>query len=243
MTTHTHYADFKQGLLAGFPVFFGYLPASFAYALAASRVGLSLWETVLMSLLVYAGASQMMAVGMIGEGASPVTIVIATFIVNLRHFIMSTCVFNRMDKASLFGKSIAAFGVTDEGFAVFMGGRNKPSSLAYFFGIFLVTYGSWVSGSFLGGVAVTVLPKLVSDSLGIALYAVFVALLVPSVKKNLRLLILVMGTGGLNALLRQFISGSWALILATLLAALIGVYFVDLADETVADKTQEGASV
>lgn len=220
--------DFQAGVRTGAPVIMGFIPIAFAYALAASKVGLSLGETVLMSATVFGGASQMMAVGMLAQDASVFTIVLATFIINLRHFIMSTCVFNRMEATPKRWKFLAAFGVTDESFALFTAEMDQPASLAYYLGIISMTYSSWVLGGLLGGLAVTFLPKIVSDSLGIALYAVFVALLIPSLKKNLRLALLVLATAALNALLRQVLDSSWALIAATLLAALAGIRFVDL---------------
>lgn len=220
--------DYKAGVRAGAPVVLGFIPVAFAYAIAASKVGLSLWETVLMSVSVFAGASQMMAVEMIAQDAGVFSIVFATFIVNLRHFIMSTCVFNIMDTAPKALKVLASFWVTDESFALFTAERKQPRSIWYFFGMVTMTYSSWVLGGLLGALTVNILPKLLSDSLGIALYAVFITLLIPSVKKNLRLAVLVVATALLNLLLRQLIAGSWALIASTLICAAIGVFTVEL---------------
>ncbi len=220
--------DFRAGVKTGAPVIMGFIPIAFAYALAASKVGLSLWETVLMSATVFGGASQMMAVGMIAQDAGVFTIVFATFIINLRHFIMSTCIFNRMEPTAKRWKFLAAFGVTDESFALFTAEMHQPASLAFYLGIISMTYSSWVLGGLMGGLAVSLLPKIVSDSLGIALYAVFVALLIPGLKRNLRLALLVLVTAALNAFLRLLLDSSWALIAATLIAALAGVFFVDL---------------
>ncbi len=223
--------DYQAGVRAGAPVILGFVPVAFAYALAASKVGLSVAEIVLMSTTVFAGASQMMVVGMLAENAALFTIVFATFIVNLRHFIMSTCVFNRMSKTPRALKCLAAFWVTDESFALFTAEHQQPRTLAYYLGIISMTYSSWVLGGLLGALAVSLLPPIISDSLGIALYAVFIALLLPSAKKNLRLLILVVITALLNLLLRQFMDGSWALIAATLIAAAGGVFAVELDEE------------
>ncbi len=220
--------DYKVGVRAGAPVVLGFIPVAFAYAIAAAKVGLSIWETVLMSLSVFAGASQMMAVGMLAQDAGVFAIIFATFIINLRHFIMSTCVFNIMEPAPKGLKLLSSFWVTDESFALFTVEKEQPRSIWFYFGMVTMTYSSWVLGGLMGALAVSFLPKIISDSLGIALYAVFIALLIPSVKKNLRLALLVISTAGLNALLRLVMDGSWALIVSTLVCAAVGVFAVDL---------------
>ena len=92
----------------------------------ARQAGLNTWQTVLMSLTVYGGASEMMAAGMVAQGAAVLTIVLTTFILNLRHIIMSTCVFNQMQGGRLPVRMLAAFGVTDETFAVYTTTANAP---------------------------------------------------------------------------------------------------------------------
>ena len=103
----------------GIPVMIGFVPVAIAFAIMAIDAGLSATEAISMSIFVFAGASQMMSVGMIAEGAGMLSIVIATFIMNLRHVIMSTCVFGRMDKTTALDKLVCSFGVTDESFAIF----------------------------------------------------------------------------------------------------------------------------
>ena len=101
--------QFFRGLKAGVPVMFGFIPVAIAYALAARQAGFSAPETILMSLMVYAGASQMMAVGMVGAGSAMGPIVLATFLLNLRHFIMSTYVMRELpEKTRLPQRLLAA---------------------------------------------------------------------------------------------------------------------------------------
>lgn len=221
-------AQYKAGVLDAIPVGLGFLPIAFAYAAAASDASFSAVETTLMSLFVFGGASQMMAVGMLAGGAAPFMIVLATLIMNLRHFIMSTCVFNRMEPAAVPAKLLMAHGVTDESFALFTTEKGQSRSVSYFLGLFSLTYFAWVSGAVLGALVLDVLPPLLADSLGISLYAVFIAILAPEAKKSVRLMLLVIGTACLNFLLRQFMDPSWALIAATLGGAAVGVFTVDL---------------
>lgn len=213
---------------AGVPVIFGFIPVGIAFAIAARQAGFSILETQLMSLTVFAGASQMMSVGMWQEGAGVIAIIIATLIINLRHVIMSTCVMQRLGHTPLYLRLISAFGVTDESFAVFTSIEEKRCTISYLLGLITVTYSSWNVGTFLGAVGADLLPEILTASFGVALYAMFIAIVTPSTTKNLRLLFLVVFTAVANWLLSLVIASSWAMIIATLVGAFVGVFFVDL---------------
>ncbi len=227
----TRKLQYLTGMRSGIPVILGFVPVGIAYAIMARQAGFTVLETCGMSLAVFAGASQMMAVGMYTQGASLIAMILATFILNLRHLIMSTCVMNRMQDGSVKSRLLAAFGVTDESFAIFTTESKENSNLMYFLGLITVTYLSWNVGTFIGAVASDFLPPIITASLGIALYAMFIGLLFPNLTNNWRLTILVVLTALCNTLLSRFISSSWALIIATLLCAFIGVFFVDLDDD------------
>ena len=218
--------SFLYGLRMSTPVILGFIPVAIAFAIMASSAGLTAFESVSMSVFVFAGASQMMSVGMIADGAGYLAIVVATFIINLRHIIMSTCVFERMKGARAFERILLAFGVTDESFAIFTTTDREKCNKWYFLGIFTGTYLSWIIGTFIGTFLNSFLPDSVSGSLGISLYAMFIALLVPKVKTNLRLLIVVIITALINLLLQLVIEPSWALIVATLVGAAVGIFIV-----------------
>ena len=224
----------KKGYLAGMkaavPVILGFIPVGIAYAIMARQAGFTVAQTCAMSAMVFAGASQMMAVGMTQQGAAILAIVLATFILNLRHLIMSTCVMNRMEDGGTKTRLLAAFGVTDESFAIFTT-QAKHRSAVYFLGLITVTYLSWNVGTFIGAVASDFLPEILTASLGIALYAMFISILMPGLKGNWKLGVLVAMTAMCNSILTQLIPSSWALIASTLLCALLGVFFVDLKEE------------
>lgn len=226
MDTQKKSRQFMLGVKAGIPVILGFVPVGIAYALMARNAGLSVAETCSMSVFVFAGASQMMAAGMVGSGAGIFAIVLATFIINLRHLIMSTCVMNHMQGGKLPARLAAAFGVTDESFSIFTM-ENKNNNIRFFFGLMISTYLSWVLGSFIGAIASDFLPEIVTLSLGVSLYAMFIGLLFPSIPGNGRLALLVLMTAVTNTILNQFIASSWALVISTLLCAFIGCFFVD----------------
>ena len=233
--------SFLGGLKTSVPVMMGFIPVAIAFAIMATSAGLDGFESVAMSVMVYAGASQMMAVGMIAEGAGYLAIVVATFIMNFRHFIMSTCVFERMKRngkrTGLAMKLFCSFGVTDESFAIFTTSDTKKCDKWYFTGVFLGPYLSWIMGTLVGVLLGAVLPEIVSNSLGIALYAMFIALLVPNVKGNVRLLAVVFITAVINLLLRFVIDANWALIASTLIGAAIGVFIVKDEDDASSDSS------
>lgn len=218
--------QYLMGVKAGAPVIFGFIPVGIAYAIMAQQAGFSISEIILMSVMVFAGASQMMASGMLMQGAGLIAVILATFILNLRHLIMSTCVFNKMVESSMAKRLLASFGVTDESFALFTTANDDTNSSSYFLGMITVTYSSWVIGSAIGAFATEILPNILSKSLGISLYAMFIALLMPSVRGNTRLGLLVCLTGLVNFALTFIIAPSWALIIATLSCAWIGTYFI-----------------
>lgn len=218
--------NYIQGMKAGIPVILGFIPVGIAFGVMARQANFTILQTCLTSLTVFAGASQMLAVSMTLEGATILAIILATFILNLRHLIMSTVVMNKMEgRTSL--KLIAAFGVTDESFAIFSETSKEKSNISYFFGLITVTYLSWNLGTFFGAVVSDFLPEIITNSFGIALYALFISLLIPNLHGNFRLFILVIITALTNTLLSLFIDTCWAIITSTLLCAFIGVYFVN----------------
>jgi 4-azaleucine resistance transporter AzlC len=218
-------------LKAGIPVILGFVPVGIAYAIMAGQAGFTPVQTVLMSLTVFAGASQMMACGMIMQGAGLIAIILATFILNLRHLIMSTCVFERMQDSPAGLRLLAAFGVTDEGFAIFTTEKKENDTVWFYLGLVLVTYVSWFAGSAIGALTSEVLPPMISASLGVALYAMFIGLLVPNLKGNMRLAVLAAVTACLNTVLTRLMAPSWALIVSTLVCAAAGTFFVDLQED------------
>ena len=215
------------GLRAGSPVILGFIPVALAYAIMARQAGFTVAQTCGMSLLVFAGASEIMAVGMYAQGATLIAVILATFLLNLRHIIMSTCVFNRMEPTHPLLRLAASFFVTDESFAIFTTERDEHRSVYFFLGLATVTYTFWNLGTFVGAIASALLPDIVSASLGIALYAMFIALLLPSLPGNRQLSLLAILTAMCSTLLSRVMDSSWALIVSTLLCAFLGTFFAD----------------
>lgn len=194
------------------------------YAAIAIKAGMSPLETVAMSVFVYAGAGQFIAASMVLSSASIMAIVLTNFVVNLRYFVMSTCVLNQVEDSNLPLNILAAHTTVDESFAMFS--LSQDSSIWVYLGIDIIAWLSWIFGAAIGVVVLDLLPVIVTNSFNISLYALFVAILVPAVKENRQVAALVVITAVLNIILSQFL-GNWALIVSTLVGAAVGMYIVD----------------
>ena len=221
---------FQKGLQVGFPIMLGYIPIAITYGVLASQSGMSIVELTLMSVLVFAGASQFMGANMIAASASAVEIIVATFVLNFRHFVMSFSFMNEIrDRISLKGRTGLALSLTDETFAVSSLHKeemNQEKAVFFYAAINLSAYLSWVFGSFIGGLLGEVIPEQLSQSMGIALYAMFIGLLIPSVKKEMRVGLIAIIAILINVIASQFVSSGWAIVFGTVLGGFSGIYLL-----------------
>ncbi|MBR6992719.1 MAG: AzlC family ABC transporter permease [Methanobrevibacter sp.] len=194
------------------------------YAAIAIKAGMTPLETISMSFLVYAGAGQIIAASMVLSGATAMAIILTNFVVNLRYFVMSTCVLNQIEDSNVGLNILAAHVTVDESFAMFS--LSEDSSIWIYLGIAITAWLSWCFGAGIGVVLLDLLPVIVTNSFNISLYALFVAILTPAVKENKQIALLVLITAVLNVVLGQFL-GNWSLIVATLIGAAAGMYIVD----------------
>lgn len=214
--------EFMAGAGKAVPVMLGYLPIAIAYGVLAREAGLSVWETTAMSLFVFAGAAQFIAVGMFAALMTPFTIIFTTFLVNLRHLLMSASLAPFFRGRKFTTLALLGTGLTDETFAVNYAEFNKKPRTHYFmFGVNLAGYSAWVGGSFLGAMAGQFIPGLDRLPLDFALPAMFICLLIIMLENNLMLAMAVLA-GGLSLLLALWIEGNWNIILATVIAATVG---------------------
>jgi len=217
-------SKFIDGAKKAIPITFGYIPMGIGYAAIAIKAGMTPLQTVSMSFLVYAGAGQIIAASMVLGGASVIAIVLTNFVVNLRYFVMSTCVLNKVGKSSLPLNILSAHLTVDESFAMFS--LSEDSSIWIYLGIALTAWLSWCLGAGIGVVILDMLPVIVTNSFNISLYALFVAILIPAIKESKQIALLVAVTAVLNVVLSQFL-GNWSLIVSTLLGAAAGMHIVD----------------
>ncbi|WP_407374347.1 AzlC family ABC transporter permease [Methanobrevibacter sp.] len=217
-------AKFIDGVKKGIPITFGYVPMGIGYAAIAMKAGFTSLQTISMSFLVYAGAGQIIAASMALSSASVMAIILTNFVVNLRYFVMSTCVLNKIEDGNLPLRIFSAHLTVDESFAMFS--LSSDSSIWTYLGISLTSWLSWCLGAAIGVVTLNLLPVIVTNSFNISLYALFVAILVPSIKESKQIALLVLITAVCNIVLSQFL-GNWSLIVSTLVGAAVGMYIVD----------------
>jgi 4-azaleucine resistance transporter AzlC len=220
----------RDGLIAGSPIIVGYLPIAIAYGVLAKQSGMTLTELTGMSIFVYAGAAQFMGANMIGLGVSAAEIIVATFVLNFRHFIMSLSFIHQIKGYPMSWKFPLALGLTDETFSVASIYKKQVDNKYgyYFYGTIMFTsYISWVSGSLLGGVLGDIIPPALSQSMGVALYAMFIGLLIPSVKKYHRIAIISIVAMLINYLVTPYIGQGWGIVAGTILGGLAGVFVLE----------------
>lgn len=212
----------KKGFLEVWPICLGYVPIGMAFGVLAQKAGLTPLEIGLMSLIVFAGSSQFIAVSMISAGASTGAIIMTTFAVNLRHLLMSSSLSVFLKKLSRRKLTLFAYGVTDESFAVnyvrFKQGGWDPDSALVVNHLPNIT---WIGATVLGGYGGQFIPE---GAFGIdyALIAMFICLLVFQLKAWKYVLTAIL-SGALAVILALVIPGNWYIVLASVIAATLGV--------------------
>lgn len=212
----------QEGLIAGWPICLGYIPIGMAFGVLAQKAGLSPVEIGLMSVIVFAGSAQFIAVSMLTAGASAAAIIATTFVVNLRHVLMSSALAVYLRAAHRGWLALYAYGVTDESFAVNLPRFNSRMwSLSRALVVNHVANLTWFASTVAGGIGGRFIPE---GAFGIdyALIAMFICLLIFQLKARIHLL-----TGciaGLTAAgLALVIPGNSYVVIASVVAATAGV--------------------
>jgi 4-azaleucine resistance transporter AzlC len=210
---------FRQTL----PIILGYVPVGFAYGVLAQKSGLSGMNTILMSLLVFAGSAQLIAVGLFAAKAAPLAIVATTFVVNLRHLLMSAALAPYLRGWSKSRLALFSYQMTDETFALHVGrfakGESGPGET---FGINVIAQSAWVGGTVLGLAASTLITDIRPIGLDYALPAMFIALLLGQLKSRQHLAVAVIA-GVLSTVLMLAGLDQSHVLAATVIAATIGL--------------------
>ncbi|MEW6523057.1 MAG: AzlC family ABC transporter permease [Bacillota bacterium] len=210
----------RRGLKLGWPVIMGYLPIGLAYGVIARQNGLGSAETVVMSVLVYAGSSQLMAAGMLGAGSSPGAVLATTFLVNSRHLLMSAALSPRLARVPRKWLPVLAFGITDESFALVT--ASQPEPWPVYGWLFFFTYLGWVGSSAAGALVGGLAGAALGRALEFALAAMFIGLLVPQVTRASRAAAALASALAALGLSRVF-PGHAGLLAAILVGATVGL--------------------
>jgi len=213
---------YKEGIKAGWPICLGYFPIGLAFGVLAQKAGLHPIEIGLMSLLVFAGSSQFVAVSMLSGGASVLSIVLTTFVINLRHLLMSSSLAVYLRSVNKSWTALFAYGVTDESFAVNLTRfRDRNWDWRQALVVNQTANLAWIASSIVGAYSGQFIP---AGAFGIdyALIAMFLCLLVFQLRGRLYALTAIVA-GVLAVFLALLVPGNSYIVLASVLAAVIGV--------------------
>ena len=211
-----------QGLGAAWPICLGYVPIGLAFGVLAQKAGLNSLEIALMSIFVFAGSSQFIAVSMLSAGASAAAIILTTFAVNLRHLLMSSSLAVFVTKATRKKITLFAYGVTDESFAVNHARFSKNTwDLDRALVVNHAANITWIASTIIGGFSGRFIP---AGAFGIdyALIAMFICLLIFQLKGRLYVITAVIA-GALAVALSLVIPGNSYIVIASMLAATLGL--------------------
>ncbi len=217
--------NFKMGLRDGVPICLGYFSVAFAFGIFAVAEGLSVAEAVLISAFNLTSAGQLAAVPIIAGGGRFIELALTQLVINLRYALMSVSLSQRLGPSVRPGDRFAmAFANTDEIFAM-AHSKEEPVGRRYFYGLMITPFFGWTLGTLAGSVAGNILPEVIVSALGIAIYAMFIAVFVPASREDRKTALCVLVSIGLSCAfyfipgLNKMPSGFVIIICATLASA------------------------
>ena len=176
---------FKKGLRDGIPIAMGYLAVAFTIGIAAGNINMNALQGFLMSFGMLASAGEYAAVLLIGSAAGVLEMIATTFVINLRYFLMSCSLSQKLSpKEPMWKRMLLAWFVTDELFGISSAceGRLDP---VYTYGAAIVSVTGWCLGTVLGIVAGDILPVRLASAMSVALYGMFLAIIIPPARKSI----------------------------------------------------------
>ncbi|MGI6091645.1 MAG: AzlC family ABC transporter permease [Negativicutes bacterium] len=215
--------DFWQGVISSGPILLGIIPFGITCGVMGLTAGLTPLETVMMSFLVFAGASQFIAITMLGAGITGWSVIVfTTLLVNLRHMLMGASLAQYMVKLSTYRQALLSFLLTDEAYAVTISRIYQQGySAAHHFGVSISLYLTWALSTIVGVLVGSYIPDPLAWGLDFAMPATFLVLLLPQITDRISLVVCI--AAGLIAVTGAlYLPGKWYMIAATLGAVLIG---------------------
>ena len=174
----------RQGIRHGIPIGLGYLSVSFAFGMKAVGDGLTVLQAVLISMTNLTSAGQIAALPLMAGGASLAEMALTQLTINLRYALMSLSLSRKLDGSmGTLQRLVFSFANTDEIFAVASSQSGKVGKY-YLYGLMIAPWIGWSLGTFLGAAAGTLLPAFVRSALGIAIYGMFLAIILPPARES-----------------------------------------------------------
>ncbi len=231
---------YTKGVQDGLSIGLGYFSVSFSFGILAVKGGLGIFPTTLISMITVTSAGQFAGLESILTGASLFALICTQIIINLRYGLMSLSLSQKLNKnVGTWKRCIIAFFNTDEIFAVAMG-QKGGLSLTYMLGLATLPWFGWSMGTLTGAVAGEILPASISSALGLALYGMFIAIVVPVATTTKSVGIAALLAAGLSCLIR-FVPAlsSFSIIICTIIAAAVAAWLFPIADEKCDEKERE----
>ena len=225
---------FLTGMKDGIPIALGYLSVSFGFGILAASLGLSALEAFIISATNLTSAGQVAGVGIIAALGTYIEMAVTQLVINIRYSLMAISLSQKLDESFRTPQRLlAAYGITDEIFAV---AHSKPGKLvpSYMYGLILVAFVGWTLGTVLGAVAGEILPQAISDAMGILLYGMFLAIVLPEAKKSRGVLAVALIAAAVSVLFYYvftMISGGFAIIISAVAAAAIAAVIWPVEEE------------
>ena len=215
-------SQFRKGLLHCIPIALGYLSVSFGFGIMAVRSGLSVFSAVMISVTNLTSAGQAAGVEIIAAAGTLLEMALTQLIINVRYSLMGISLSQKLDKSfTVPHRLLASYGITDEIFAV-ASAQVHPVTPAYMYGLILISFLGWSSGTFLGAAAGEILPLTVTNAMGIVLYGMFIAIIIPPSRKQKSVLFAVIAAALCSILFKYVftaVSAGFAIIISACAAA------------------------
>ena len=175
---------FGRGMRDGMPIAIGYFAVAFALGIKATAAGLSALQSALLSLLNVTSAGEAAGIALLGVGTTYVELALTQLVINIRYLLMSCALSQKLSqKTGLLHRFAIGYGVTDEIFGISAATKGDLSPY-YSYGAISVAVPGWTLGTLLGAVMGNVLPARAVSALGVALYAMFLAIILPPARKS-----------------------------------------------------------
>jgi len=246
---HLKTTDYRNGLRDGIAVALGYFAVSFTFGMASVTSGLSISQAVLISLTNVTSAGQFSGLAIIASGGTYLEIALTQLIINLRYSLMSFSLAQKLDRAAPnWHRYLMAYSVTDEIFALDASRVNSALSPAYHYGIASIAVPGWVLGTLAGAVSGNILPAFVISALGVAIYGMFLAIIIPPARQNHTVLLVVLSAMGLSFLfsilpvLKKVTSG-FVIIITTVMIAGIAAWLRPIEEENSAKENMKKENI
>lgn len=227
---------FRLGCRDGLPIMLGYLTVSFTFGVSCVAKGFAWWMPVFCSLTNFTGTGQFAGMDLIAAAGSVLELIATMLVINARYALMAISLGQKLDpKVRGWQRLLIAFGLTDENYAVAMR-RPETVTFPYYAGVMSVSFAGWVVGTLLGALAGNILPESLLSAFGIALYGMFIAIVIPPVRTSKAIGVVVLSSIALSCLFYYTpglnkLSSGWAVIICGIVGAIIGAVLFPLPPE------------